>query len=429
MDATTPSLITIPFASGSSSRNDIPATQNTSTPAAASFTGGFPAITMQSVSDGGLAPYGEDFNGILYAITAIQKWQNAGGVPKFSATQAAAIGGYPKGALLQKADGSGFWVSLVNANMTDPATDRTNWLDPVAALFGYAVDTGIANAYAAAIPGASLTDGCIVRVRIKNTNTGASTLNVSSLGAKNLVRPDGTRLEAGMLVAGAPVICQYRSTDSTWVLIGGTNYHTGVLYDAVTSATDTTTGRLLTVGFRGLGATLSLEEGGTSDLNSYLRSGFYRTGATLSNAPSTAPGYSPLLVVQAGDTVLQILGDWGYNTMYFRNGRNSGSSWSPWRQVVNEANLGGLIGLGVRYGTVGSHVLARLNTNTPTGNGYPQQPGNTYSGANLIPDNCAAAETGLSYATLAGTWQLCGFCYNADVNAASDSVSLFLRIA
>ena len=428
MQASIPTLLQKAFAVNGT-KNTIPVEADANDASLASFDKGWQDVTMIPIESGGKPPYGQDFNGILYAITDILRWMNAGGVPVFDSDHSGAIGGYPKGAVVLKSSGYGFWISLVDNNTTDPDTDSTDWIDPVAGLFNYAEDTGAANAYAAAISGVSLTDGCIIRLKIAHTCTGASTFNLNSLGAKAIVRPDGTAMSSGMLVAASPVILQYRESDTSWVLIGGLNYHTGVLYDAVTSQTDTTSNRLLTVGFRGLGATLSLEEGGTSDLNTYLLSGFYRLGAALSNAPSTATGYSPLLVVQSGDTVLQLLGDWAYNTLYFRNGRNSGSTWSPWVQVVNATNLGGLIGINVQYRAVGSHVLARLNIGTPTGDGYPQQPGNIYSGANLIPDNCAATETGLSYTALTGTWQLCGFCYNADKNAASDSVSLFLRIA
>ena len=75
----------------------------------------------------------------------------------------------------------------------------------------YAADTGVTNAYIVTlspIP-AALTAGLPVRVKIANTNTGASTLNVNGLGAVAVKRPGGTALQAGDLVAGQVATLTY----------------------------------------------------------------------------------------------------------------------------------------------------------------------------------------------------------------------------
>jgi microcystin-dependent protein len=68
-------------------------------------------------------------NGILYAITIIQQWQSAGGMFKYDSAFSAAIGGYPKGALLLKADSSGYWQNTVENNTTNPDVSGVGWID------------------------------------------------------------------------------------------------------------------------------------------------------------------------------------------------------------------------------------------------------------------------------------------------------------
>lgn len=95
----------------------------------ASFTDGFPPLTRTPLAAGGKPPFGTDMNGILYAITVIQQWQSAGGMFKYDASFAAAINGYPKGALLLKADATGYWQNATENNVTNPDTGGAGWLD------------------------------------------------------------------------------------------------------------------------------------------------------------------------------------------------------------------------------------------------------------------------------------------------------------
>jgi hypothetical protein len=68
----------------------------------------------------------------------------------------------------------------------------------------YATDTGLANAYIAnpTIPITAYNTGLHIVVQAINANTGASTVNVSGLGVKQIVRADGTPLQAGDIAAG-----------------------------------------------------------------------------------------------------------------------------------------------------------------------------------------------------------------------------------
>jgi hypothetical protein len=67
----------------------------------------------------------------------------------------------------------------------------------------YAADSGVANAYVVTLspPVTAITAGMPIRVKIGNTNTGASTLNFGA-GALSIINPDGTALGASSIVAG-----------------------------------------------------------------------------------------------------------------------------------------------------------------------------------------------------------------------------------
>lgn len=91
----------------------------------------------------------------------------------------------------------------------------------IGGISSYAVDTGAANAYVISIAPATLiayTDGMTLLFKATNANTGASTINLNSLGLKSIVRPDGTSLVADDIVAGQ--ICQisYNATTSQFQL-------------------------------------------------------------------------------------------------------------------------------------------------------------------------------------------------------------------
>ena len=78
----------------------------------------------------------------------------------------------------------------------------------------YAADTGAANAYAITLspaPSAYIA-GQFFKVKIANANTGASTLNVNSLGAINIVHVDGAALGANDLIAGMLALLIYDGT-------------------------------------------------------------------------------------------------------------------------------------------------------------------------------------------------------------------------
>lgn len=114
-------------------KNTIPVDSSTTTDnnGVATFDKGFPSITMQPLSAGGIPPSGKDMNGVLYSATLQQQWQNAGMTYPFSQDFSDAVSGYPKGAIVPSSVYTGQWLNLNEANSTPPESSTgatTGWV-------------------------------------------------------------------------------------------------------------------------------------------------------------------------------------------------------------------------------------------------------------------------------------------------------------
>lgn len=125
----------------------------------------------------------------------------------------------------------------------------------------YAVDSGAVNALIATLAPvpASLTDGLRVTIRVSNTNTGATTLNINSLGAKSIVKNFNTNVVGGDLVAGQHVTLTFDAVNDRWQMAtsissiinnGGAYNNANLTYDSA--------GRLYTVADLDTGLTYTL---------------------------------------------------------------------------------------------------------------------------------------------------------------------------
>ncbi|WP_288877345.1 glycine-rich domain-containing protein [uncultured Citrobacter sp.] len=97
----------------------------------ATFDKGFPPITMQPLSAGGIPPSGKDMNGVLFTSTLKQQWADAGGAYPFNQSFSTAIGGYPQGAVIPATNLSGQWLNLLDGNATNPEaadSSTTGWV-------------------------------------------------------------------------------------------------------------------------------------------------------------------------------------------------------------------------------------------------------------------------------------------------------------
>lgn len=81
--------------------------------------------------------------------------------------------------------------------------------------YTYILDTGAANVYVATLSPAvtSYVTGLTLTIKVANTNTGASTINVNGLGAKTIKTMKGLALVGKELVAGTVVTMSYDGTD------------------------------------------------------------------------------------------------------------------------------------------------------------------------------------------------------------------------
>lgn len=111
-------------------------------------------------------------------------------------------------------------------------------------LGAYAVASGT-NTYTATITGYTLVTGQTVRIKFTNANTSASTLNINGLGAKSIVKGNGSALSSGNIKAGQ--ICNLVYGGSNFQLLGeGGEYGTAVASDVLASKTIGTDAGLVT---------------------------------------------------------------------------------------------------------------------------------------------------------------------------------------
>jgi hypothetical protein len=130
--APTPVLITQAFGSQAASgtiTTPIPnVSQIPTAPGRASYPTGFPPLCGIPAASGGINPFQQDFNGLGYDISSNIAALTGGQLYKFSATWAAANGGYALGATLQQAANPlGYWISTVNGNSNNPDTGGSGW--------------------------------------------------------------------------------------------------------------------------------------------------------------------------------------------------------------------------------------------------------------------------------------------------------------
>jgi len=123
---TNPTLIATPFAENGD-KNIIPESVGAE-PQNATMQAGFPPITQQKISEGGIPPERNDFNGILNLYGQHIVHLNKGLPYEFDQTFANKIGGYPIGAELVLSDGLTKVVNTSANNINNPNSNMTGWM-------------------------------------------------------------------------------------------------------------------------------------------------------------------------------------------------------------------------------------------------------------------------------------------------------------
>ena len=88
---------------------------------------GSPQITLTPIADGGKAPKGQDFNGVMNIVTEHGIFVQNGNRYKWSADVIANFNGYAKDAIVQSDDGLREYISLINNNSTNPNSSTSGW--------------------------------------------------------------------------------------------------------------------------------------------------------------------------------------------------------------------------------------------------------------------------------------------------------------
>ncbi len=110
----------------------------------------------------------------------------------------------------------GYKYVLAPSTDTDPPTNPIWTVDQLVSsqlitLYG-GVDTGVANSYVLNFTAnfTSYTDGTVIYWIPSNTNSGASTINVNSLGVVAITNQDGTALSSGQLQANQTSVIMFK---------------------------------------------------------------------------------------------------------------------------------------------------------------------------------------------------------------------------
>ena len=274
--ASRPARVPVPFAD-QGTKNAIPVNSQIGVKdGAASYTDGFPPLTMTPIAAGGIPPAGGDFNGILNAITQSVRWACAGGQYAYDDAFSTAIGGYPKGALIQNAAGDVIWLNTVDDNKTNPDTG-TGWspairyglttvalagsnvtLTPAQAAKETIVLTGTLTANVQLIMPAWVETWLIV-----NNTTGNFTVAVKPAAGSGVnlaastssqVYGDGTNIYYGaLMVRNNLAEIKAAGTNSQTAARGNIGCGTAAAKDFTTQYDDTNSGRLMMLGCRGIG--------------------------------------------------------------------------------------------------------------------------------------------------------------------------------
>lgn len=122
-----PVLIPQAFAANGSKNNIQNTRQAGQDPEDATWSDGFPNVTMQPIESGGLPPKGMDFNGILNALSATIVHLQKGNLFYFDKAYCDAFGGYQKGAILLADDGTKIFISVADKNTNNPNQNPKYW--------------------------------------------------------------------------------------------------------------------------------------------------------------------------------------------------------------------------------------------------------------------------------------------------------------
>ncbi|WP_080964446.1 hypothetical protein, partial [Enterobacter ludwigii] len=264
-----PAKHALPFALNGS-RNAIP--ESGAAAGIATLTSGFPDETMQPIIAGGIPPDGKDMNGVLFELSAMGRWANAGAEYAWDETFSDTVGGYPLGARLLGSDGQTVFISMQDDNTTNPETVSAAWVGYNPGRSSLVLTSGIRTLTALEAAGGmvvltgTLTGNMqlvfpawVRQWDVINQTTGAYTVTCrTDTGGVQVLQGYVTRLYGDGRILNAwaarEVAGMVKSVNGHAPGVNG-DVKLGSAADAdiVTSMTDTTAGRATVVGWMGTG--------------------------------------------------------------------------------------------------------------------------------------------------------------------------------
>lgn len=140
-------------------------------------------------------------------------------------------------------------------------------------------------------------------------------------------------------------IAQSKTTAERAQARGNMGLGTAATATVTTSATDTTAGRLVSVGWMGLGDTISRTAKELTDWNDATTSGTYwsSTSSAAANAPlgDASRTWVGLVSAQSASNLFQFAIPTNRNRIAFR--RRLGGTWTAWREVYNSDSIVGTV--------------------------------------------------------------------------------------
>ena len=134
---------------------------------------------------------------------------------------------------------SGQTLDTAAESTPDPDTEQLGQSIVRAAQTSVAyADSGTANNYVLTRRGGTwhqpeeYLDGMTITFYPSVSNTGATSINVSSLGARNVFRADGNVLEAGDILANTTVIVEYQASNDRFILVFSEGFMRNVIGDS-----------------------------------------------------------------------------------------------------------------------------------------------------------------------------------------------------
>jgi len=240
----------------------------------------------------------------------------------------------------------------------------------------YALDTGLANAYVVSVSSAvtAYSDGFSFFFKPLNNNSGASTLNVNTLGLKAIVRPDGTAVQLNDIVANQILKLTYNSSYNGFQLDTDISYANQAAASA--SAAAASAGSAAASAAATAGAIVAERSASRALTN--------LTGITLASGDAQMANAAYVRGKDSGGTTTRMLGINAGNEAYVGSidsgavttlnvnlaGTNRAVFSSTGLAVTGQISNRGASGVGYTFLETSSGNTARINLGTAAGTGY-----------------------------------------------------------